>query len=133
MILALEKKRQEQLATREGSQIKAKKYEALIIQIWELLPNFCHYNSPQLSSAFATLINYLEPMINQNVLGLRSLALKVFSELISHCRTTSEVTAEIKATRLGLSRISQDYIGGLSKLYLSSETEGAVINDGDRK
>jgi hypothetical protein len=45
-------------------------------------------------------------MINDNSFGLRQLALKVFSELISHCRTTSEVTAEIKATRLGLQRIS---------------------------
>lgn len=42
----LEVQRRLQLASREGSEIKAKKYEALIIQIWELLPNFCHYNSP---------------------------------------------------------------------------------------
>jgi len=57
-------------------------------------------------------------MINQNQLGLRPLALRSFSELISHCRTTPDVTAEIKATRLGLQRISEDYIEGLSKLYL---------------
>lgn len=46
MILALDKQRLAELATREGSQIKAKKFEALIVQIWDLLPNFCHYNSP---------------------------------------------------------------------------------------
>ena len=46
IIMALDHKRQAELATREGSPIKAKKYEALIVQIWNLLPNFCHYNSP---------------------------------------------------------------------------------------
>jgi hypothetical protein len=85
-----------------GSEIKAKKYEAVIVQIWDLLPNFCKYNSPQLSSAFATLIKYLETMINENTYGLSQLALRVFSVLIDHCRNTKEVTAEIKATRLGL-------------------------------
>jgi hypothetical protein len=99
MILALDQQRQAQLATRQGSEIKAKKYEALVIQIWHLLPNFCHYNSPKLSSAFATIIKYIEPMINQNVLSLRPLGLRVYSELISHCRSTTEVTQEIKQTR----------------------------------
>ena len=130
MILALDRQRQAELSTREGSQIKAKKFEALIVQIWDLLPNFCHFNSPQLSSAFATLINYLEPMINENHFGLRQLALKSYSELINHCRNTPEVTNEIKLTRSGLQRISHDYIEGLSKLYLS---ETSNLSDGDRK
>ena len=56
-------------------------------------------------------------MINQNVYGLRSLALRSFSTLIDHCRKTKEVTAEIKKTREGLKRISLDYIQGLSRLY----------------
>ena len=90
------------MVVKDGSEIKAKKYEALIVQIWELLPCFCHYNSPKLSSAFAALISYIEPMINQNTWGLRGVALRVFSELIGHCRSTPDVTAEIKATRLGL-------------------------------
>ena len=79
-----------------GSEIKAKKYETMIVQLWEILPNFCRFNSPKLSSAFATLIQFLEPMVNKNLLGLRSLALRVYSELIDHCRTTSVVTNEIK-------------------------------------
>lgn len=119
----------EEYRKQQTSEIKSKKYEALIVQIWELLPNFCHSNSPQLSSAFAALIQYLEPMINENLWGLRQLALRSFSELIKHCRSTSEVTAEIKATRTGLQNISHDYVKGLSKLYLSTDT---VISDGDR-
>jgi hypothetical protein len=35
--------------SKEGSEIKAKKYETLIIQLWELFPAFCRSNSPQLS------------------------------------------------------------------------------------
>jgi len=46
MILALDVQRQQQIGTVSGSEIKVKKYEALIVQIWEQLPNFCRYNSP---------------------------------------------------------------------------------------
>ena len=66
-------------------------------------------------------------MINENSFGLRQLALRAFSELIDHCRTTPDVTAEIKQTRSGLQRISQDYIGGLKKLYLTE-----TVSDGHR-
>lgn len=59
------------------------------------------------------------------------MALRAYSELISHCRNTSEVTAEIKATRLGLQRISEDYIERLSKLYLSNDLP--ALSDADRK
>ena len=105
------------------SEIKAKKYEALMVQVWELLPNFCQSNSNQLSSAFAAIIQYLEPMINENLFGLRQLALRSYSTLINHCRTTPSVTQEIKTTRLGLQRISADYVEGLKRLYLSASTE----------
>ena len=50
------------------------------------------------------------------------------------------VTPEVKATRLGLQRISTDYISGLSRLYLSSAPSLipsaeplVVISDADRK
>ena len=46
MILALDQERQRQMQGKDSSEIRAKKYEALIVQIWELLPSFCHYNSP---------------------------------------------------------------------------------------
>ena len=36
--------------------VKAKKYETLIVQIWELLPIFCRYNSPNLAPAFSSLL-----------------------------------------------------------------------------
>jgi hypothetical protein len=112
------------------SQIKAKKYETLIVQIWNLLPIFCRYNSPQLSSAFSSLLRYLEPMIFEDTHGLRSLALRVFSELISHCRTTRIVTPEIKKTRQGLQRICLDYVDRLSSLYISpSLNEALSISD----
>lgn len=52
-----------------------------------------------MNDAFATLINYLEPMINKNIYGLRSLALRSYSELINHCRNTPVVTDQIKLTR----------------------------------
>ena len=74
------------------SDIKAKKYETLIVQIWELLPIFMRYNSPQLSSAFGSLLGNMEVMINKNEFGLRTLALKSFTEIINHCKRTPVVT-----------------------------------------
>ena len=59
-------------------------------------------------------------MVNKNILNLRSLALRVFSEIINHCRVTSVVTDQIKKTRTGLQSISTDYVQGLSKLYCST-------------
>jgi hypothetical protein len=35
-------------------------------------------------------------MVNRDTHGLRSLALKVFTEIINHCRTTRIVTDQIK-------------------------------------
>jgi hypothetical protein len=56
-------------------------------------------------------------MVNKNVLGLRAIALRAFSETIHHCKVTPIVTDQVKKTRLGLARISHDYVLGLSKLY----------------
>jgi hypothetical protein len=59
----------------------------------------------------------LEAMVNKNDYGLRSLALRVFSEVISHCKNTPVVTEQIKLTRKGLQRICMAYVEGLSKMY----------------
>ena len=96
--------------------------------MWELLPIFCRFNSPQLSGAFASLLPSLEPMVNRNDYGLRSVALRSFSELINHCRNTSVVTEEIKKTRKGLQRISLDYVQGLSKMYCVDPKEAEKGN-----
>jgi len=75
------------------------------------------------------LLGYLEPMVNKNILGLRCLALKAFSELINHCRNTAVVTEQIQKTRIGLQRICMDYIEGLSRLYFSPsfDEKGEII------
>ena len=77
-------------------------------------------------------------MINQNMFGLRQLALRTYSALIAHCRSTSVVTEQIKKTRSGLQRISEDYVHGLSQLYLTGSdpilaTPGSQISDSDRQ
>ena len=32
-----------------GNALKAQKHKVIVIQIWELLPAFCRYNSPKLT------------------------------------------------------------------------------------
>lgn len=116
MVLQLDKLRElEQKA--KGSEIKVKKYETLLVQIWQLLPQFCSSNSPHMSDCFAEVLKYLEPILNKNLFGLRNMALKTFSRLIEHCRNTKQVDEEIKKTRKGLSNIAMDYITGLVQLY----------------
>ena len=68
-------------------------------------------------------------MINRNLLGLRSLALRSLSSLINHCKTTPVVDEQIKKTRLGLQKIALDYVEGLGKLYTSPgfDEEGKPI------
>jgi hypothetical protein len=63
------------------------------------------------------LLTPLDQMVNKNYLGLRLIALKSLSELIDHCKTTKVVDEPIKKTRIGLQRISLDYVQTLSKLY----------------
>ena len=102
--------------------MKAKKYETLICQIWELLPIFLRQNSPKLASAFASLLEHLEAMVNKNVYGLRSLALRSFSQIIDFCRNVLVVTDQVKLTRRGLQRICMTYVKGLSTLYCSTKS-----------
>lgn len=68
-------------------------------------------------------------MVNKNTFGLRTLALRSLSSLISHCKTTPVVDEQIKKTRIGLQRIAVDYVEGLSRLYTNPgfDEEGKPI------
>jgi len=63
-----------------------------------------------MSDCFVEVLRYLEPILNNDLLGLRPVALKTFSTLIKHCRNTKNVDEEIKKTRKGLQNIAMDYI-----------------------
>jgi hypothetical protein len=74
----------------------------MLVQLWQLLPRFCSNNSPNMSTCFMEVLKYIEPILNQDILGLRNTALKTFSALIKHCRVTKVVDEEIRKTRKGL-------------------------------
>lgn len=117
----------------KGSQIKVKKYETILVQIWQLLPQFCRSNSPNLRDCFIELIKYLEPIMNKDLLGMRSVALKTYSSLINHCRHTKVVDEEIKKTRKGLINISMDYVQGLATLYTQDDATFGSVQDTEEK
>ena len=76
-------------------------------------------------------------MVNRNIYGLRTLALRSFSAIIDHCRTTKVVTEQIKKTRKGLQRICLEYVTGLSKMYCIVPSEAnkgnaSVLSDNER-
>lgn len=79
-----------------------------------------------MSDCFAQILNYLDPIIEKDLLGLRCLALKVFSSLIQYCRKPKVLDEEIKKTRKGLINISLDYVQGLIKLYVDDENKGVA-------
>jgi len=54
-----------------------------------------------MSDCFAQILNFLDPIIEKDLLGLRCLALKVFSSLITYCRKPKVLDEEIKKTRKG--------------------------------
>lgn len=120
MVLNKAKESEEQSSGKDS--IKSKKFETLMLQVWELMPNFCRSNSANLSQSFSSLLPYIEKMINENIMGLRTLALRTFSELISHCKNTSVVTEEIKKTRQGFKRICFDYINGFCQIYVNEKS-----------
>jgi hypothetical protein len=128
IILQLDKMRELEKKNK-GSEIKIKKYETLLVQVWSLLPQFCMSNSPNLSDCFAQLLKFLEPIISKNLLGMRNLGLKVFSSLIKHCRKTKVVDEEIKKTRKGLINISMDYVNGLVQLYTQDSQEEKMLQE----
>jgi len=84
-----------------------------------------------MSDCFASVLKYLEPILNKDLLGLRAVALKTFSTLINHCRHTTNVDEEIKKTRKGLQNIAMDYIGGLVTLYTKDESENTDVPMGE--
>lgn len=71
------------------------------------------------------LLKFIDPIIKQNILGLRLVGLKFFSSLINHCRGTKQVDDSIKKTRKGLQSLAMDYITKLVNLYTADSTEDA--------
>lgn len=90
------------LELHENSQIKARKYEILIVQLWQLLPLCCNSNCANMFESLSKLLIKLEKLMESDEFGLRHVALKTFSALINHCRTTKSVDSAIKKTRKGL-------------------------------
>lgn len=80
-----------------------------------------------MSECFKEVLKFLETIMNKNVLGLRAVALKSLSNLISHCRNTTVVDDEIKKTRKILQNITMDYIRGLVILYTKDPEEEKAL------
>ena len=94
MIMHLTQMRQLELQESGGQEtIKSKKYETLIVQLWELLPLFCKQNSANMYGCLAKLLPKLDELLNGDELGLRTTTLKTFSSLITHCKVTKVVDA----------------------------------------
>ena len=84
-----------------NEQIKAKKYETLMIQIWDCLP--CYLENPlDYNTKLGDLLPLLEQLVKTNTYGLRMTALKSFCTMIHYVKTTAKSIQSVKSARLGL-------------------------------
>ena len=79
-----------------NEQIKAKKYETLMIQIWDCLP--CYLENPlDYNTKLGDLLPLLEQLVKTNTYGLRMTALKSFCTMIHYVKTTAKSIQSVKS------------------------------------
>ena len=110
---------------KEKKLLKAKKYETLILQIWEVLPNYCNnYSSFQFTDTtfLSKILVKLDKIIEKNLYSARVVALKNICALIDYLKEAPKENLKIKKARVFLMKKAIDYINTLSQLYLNSVT-----------
>ena len=75
--------------------IKYKKYETLIYQIYEILPNFCS-NSHGFGESVPKILPRLDKLIKKNMYQARPIALKALCELIDYAKSVPKSDLEVK-------------------------------------
>jgi len=97
LIDLLQKSRKE--AQKEKQHIKLKKYETLICQIWEILPNYCHnykdYNFED-TAYLQILLKQMDKIIEKNLYSARIITLKNLCALIDYFKGAPKDNLKIK-------------------------------------
>ena len=75
--------------------IKYKKYETLIYQIYEILPNFCS-NSRGFGEYVPKILPRLDKLIKNNMYQARTIALRALCELIDFAKSVPKTDLEVK-------------------------------------
>jgi hypothetical protein len=108
---------------KEKQLMKYKKYETLICQIWEIMPNYLQQISSFNFSDTAYLSNILaklDKIIEKNLYTARTTALKNLISLIGFLKSAPKENLKVKKSRVFLMKKAIGYITSLSKLYIES-------------
>jgi hypothetical protein len=74
------------------------------------------------------LIPLLEKIIKSNFYECRKVALKSFITVITYCKNAPRSNEEIKTARIGLMKIAPNFLGLLSKLFMTAEMNDSESN-----
>uniref|UniRef100_A0A7S3N6U0 RRP12 HEAT domain-containing protein n=1 Tax=Euplotes harpa TaxID=151035 RepID=A0A7S3N6U0_9SPIT len=99
--------------------IKEKKYETLILQIWEVFPNYCH-NYESDNKMLQKLLTRLDTVIKNNLYSARVVALKNYCAMIDYFKSVPKENLIVKKARVYLIKKAISYINTLSGLYLDA-------------
>lgn len=108
---------------KEKQLIKIKKYETLIMQIWEIFPSYCgDIKSYQYTDTvyLQELMKKWDKIIAQNLYNGRSVILKNLCVLIDFYKSAPKENLNIKKARIFLMKNAVTYISSLSQLYLEA-------------
>lgn len=103
--------------------MKYKKYETLICQIWEIMPNYCgHIASFNFTDTtyLSTILSKLDKIIEKNLYTARTTALKNLIALIDFFKSAPKENLKIKKSRVFLMKKAITYISSLSQMYVES-------------
>lgn len=120
--------RQKKDIKKEKQFLKVKKYETLIFQIWEILPNyFTDYSTYafQDSTYLNKILKKLDKVIDSNLYTARSVALKDLCAIIDYLKEAPKENLLIKKARVFLMKKSIDYITKLSQLLINAPSPDA--------
>jgi len=110
-------------ALKEKQQIKVKKYETLICQIWEIMPNYLgNYRDYGFEDAtyLQVLLKNMDKIVEKNLFSARIITLKNYCALIDFLKGAPKTDLKIKKARIFMMKKAVTYINSLSELYLQA-------------
>jgi len=108
---------------KEKQFLKVKKYETLIFQIWEIMPNYLtDYKTYDFedSTYLAKILKKLDKILDSNMYTARPVALRNMCALIDYLKEAPKENLKIKKARIFLMKKAVAYITKLSQLLISA-------------
>lgn len=124
--LILELSKAQKIVKKDQEFIKHKKYETLIYQIYDILPNFCS-NAEKFGECLPKIVPKLDKIIQNNTYQARPVALRALCEMIDFAKNSPKTNPDIKKGSSYLMKKSLEFIQTLSELYVKLSQLSSVF------